>query len=441
VNGKIEVYGHTTQTYMNQDLTECANALTEIADQYKKPEKFATSIKRGMIAPFSYVLKQMKTHRDQCVPYRYGHGISFTGKTTDSELELELWRKNDKSHIIGWSEADSMAKMGDVISKTTFTVVVDEAGDLNDPQYREYKKIVNALKYSAYNMIFRSRQERSRGSGFDSHPFPALSALYFTSNYEPPQDTAFCTRILSSFYTPDEFKTDDEKKAYRTLFDKHRNKIGTLGDFTANYILNNNECLKTDWKQLVVEILTAFYKKADVQLPTWVNLLSNEDRLGDVIEIQKQTLRSFLKTEIDNAHSKHYNSMKESTSDGNNHYSYKQNITFKERFDFCLDKDVISYLKKIDAGDKVAILHDIIMKMRGQRIDYFSNLEEIKASIGGGSKDKKLWIRGSEGKDKRKQHRVITVNSDEFLMFIDPLGYIQESLSPEKEELPSFLST
>src|SRR5262249_16167034 len=117
--------------------------------------------------------------------------------------------------------------------------------------------------------------------------------------------------------------------------------------FTADYILNHNECLKTNWRQLTEEILTAFYKEAGIEAPNWIKLLSAEDHLEDVIEAQKQVVRGTLRNLIEECHSKNYHSLKNSTSDDNGNRMYQQNGTFQDRLNFCLEKDLLSFLKKI----------------------------------------------------------------------------------------------
>src|SRR5215467_11432746 len=95
-----------------------------------------------------------------------------------------------------------------------------------------------------------------------------------------------------------------DKKEFEVLLNKQGYKLGTLGDFTADYILNHNECLKTNWRQLTEEILTAFYKEAGIEAPNWIKLLSAEDHLEDVIEAQKQVVRGTLRNLIEECHSK-----------------------------------------------------------------------------------------------------------------------------------------
>jgi hypothetical protein len=66
-NDKIVSYNTDQKEFMNQDIPICANLINDFSKRYKRKEIFATVIKWAIIAPFSYVLKQIQ-HDDRWLP-------------------------------------------------------------------------------------------------------------------------------------------------------------------------------------------------------------------------------------------------------------------------------------------------------------------------------------------------------------------------------------
>jgi hypothetical protein len=402
INGKVQAYGYTPHDY-EEDIVGCTRLLDDLASRYKRPEIFATLIKWGLIAPFSYVLKQMKD-KTLCLPWKYDYGETHAGKTTNGEIVLRIWRIDDSDHKKGFTSVDTTPKMGFAIMHSTFPMLVNEVPDLNDPKKGDW---VEAIKNAVYDETFRNRVE---GSRFDHYrPFPAYRAFYFTGNPFPPDNPAFQRRMFPTYYSHDDIPA--EKKEFEAILKKQGDKLGTLGDFTAKFILKNNDCLKKDWRQLTTEILIAFYKVAGREEPSWVHLLSAETQLEDIMEAQKQVFRGFLMRQVNDIHARHFNSLTGSVGQ-----ECERNVDFESRLIFCLDKELIPFLRRKSKGaSDVIILHDIVTELKRQRIDYISSLPQLQSMIGGGSKHDPVRLDGS-----RKQHKAITVDINEFIRFIYP---------------------
>src|SRR5262249_1453031 len=149
-------------------------------------------------------------------------------------------------------------------------------------------------------------------------------------------------------------------------------KLGTLGDFTVNYVLTHQEAIfnKDDWKYIATEILTAFFKAAGKEVPQWINEFVRQTQIQDIVEEQEQIFRGFLTKVVNDAYSRN---LKVMTSRADQEL---ENNNFENRLIFCLDKDLISFLKKKETGE-VLIMHDIIREMKAQRINHISSLTEL----------------------------------------------------------------
>jgi hypothetical protein len=408
IDGKVQAYGYIQQKPKDQDIVECINLLNDLANRYSRPEIFSSVIKWGMIAPFGYVLKQLDD-KTLCLELKYDYGETHAGKTTNGQIVLCIWRIRDLDHEKPFNSVNNESRMGYAISESTFPMLINEVPDLSDT--KKYGDLVEAIKNSVYDKTFRSRVEGARFNKY--RHFPALRQFYFTGNPSPLDDTAFQRRIFPTYYSQNDVPAD--KKDFEILLNKQGYKLGILGDFVANFILNDNECLKTNWRQLTTEILTAFYREAGFEAPNWVKLLSAEDHLEDVIEAQKQVVMGTLRNLIEECHSRTYHSLKNSFESHNGNRVYEQNDTFQKRLNFCFEKDSISFLKK--KGDKIYILQDVVKELKRCKVEYISGLPQLQSMIGGHSKYLPLKV------GERKQ-KVITVDFNEFLISVNPLNYI-----------------
>jgi len=402
IDGKIKVYVYTPRDYTEQDLVACTRLLEDLVGRYNRQEIFATLIKWGMIAPFSYVLKQMKD-KTLCLPWKYDYGETHAGKTTNGEIVLKIWRIHDSDHKKGFASVDTIPRMSRaIVICGTFPMLIDEV-NLNDPKKGD---LVDAIKNAVYDETFRSKVEGSKLDHY--HTYPALSPFYLTGNQFPPDDAAFQRRIFPTYYSHDDIPT--EKKEFEAMLKKQGDKLGTLGDFTAKFILVNNDCLKKDWRQLTTEILAAFYKASGrKEAPPWIHQLSAETQLEDILDAQKQVFRGFLQRVVNDTHARHFNSLTGSVDK-----EHERNVDFQSRLTFCIDKDLIPFLRrKSTAASEIIILHDIVTELKRQKIDYISSLPQLQPTIGGGSKYGNIKLGG-------QQFKAIAVDINEFIAFVLP---------------------
>jgi hypothetical protein len=398
-NDKIVSYNTDQKEFTNQDITVCADLINDFSNRYKRKEIFATVIKWAIIAPFSYVLKQMQ-HDDRWLPWLYFHGWTNTGKTTTGRIALAVWRKNKdrRKHDIGFASVDNIARFGRAVSYNTYPILINEV-QLNDERN---KQLVEALKHAVQSQTARARLSTKSTAEF----IAALSPCILTSNPPPPEDPAFQRRIIPIHYSKDDEPSMEERERFNTFLKDTIDKLGTLGDFAAKYILNNQEIIfkKSDWKDIAMEVLAAFFNAAEKEVPAWVYDFVEESQVQDIAEEQEQIIRGFLTKAVNETYSRNYRALTSSADQA------IENNNFENRLLFCLDKDLFSFLKRKSTGE-VLIMHDIVKEMKAQRINHISNLAElgrvlqcqVKATNLGG-----------------KTTRLVSISIQKFIQFVLP---------------------
>ncbi|MGC2426402.1 MAG: hypothetical protein WA421_05155, partial [Nitrososphaeraceae archaeon] len=80
INNKIEAYKAEHKQPTEEEIRKCAALLISLQSKYKRKEIFPTFLKWGIMAPFSYILKQIDG--EQWMPWLFPYGWTNTGKTT-----------------------------------------------------------------------------------------------------------------------------------------------------------------------------------------------------------------------------------------------------------------------------------------------------------------------------------------------------------------------
>jgi hypothetical protein len=397
-NDKLVSYKTDQKEATKQDIAECTDILNDLSNKYKRKEIFATVVKWAIIAPFSYVSKQLQ-HDDRWLPWLYFYGWTNTGKTTTGRIALAVWRKNKdrKKHDIGFASVDNIARFGRAVSYNTYPILINEV-QLNDDRQ---KQLVEALKHAVQSQMARARLSTKSTAEF----IAALSPCILTSNAAPPEDPAFQRRIIPIHYSKDDEPSTEEREQFNTLLKDNIHKLGTVGDFAANYILKNQEIfLKDDWKDIAIEVLRAFFKAAEKEVPAWVYDFVEESQVQDIAEEQEQIIRGFLTKIVNDTYTRNYRALTSSADQA------IENNNFENRLSFCLDNDLISFLKRKSTGE-VLIMQDIVKEMRNQKITHISSLAELGRML-------QCDVRPTKLGDKTV--RLVTLSIQKFIEFILP---------------------
>ena len=128
-------------------------------------------------------------------------------------------------------------------------------------------------------MIKNAVDDKNSRGKFNKKRFdiiPSLCATILTGNGLPPRDGGYRSKVRPIIFTTEDMHDRDsqEAKDFRDWLNSKIHLLGTLGDFTANYIMHKPEILKEkEWTNIGIEILSEFYAKAGLDIPKWINLL------------------------------------------------------------------------------------------------------------------------------------------------------------------------
>ena len=197
--------------------------------------------RRDVLAtPFNFVIKQLKKE--------YMNAIGFTGersggKSAMSDIILEIHgNKNSKSteqsiYDLSAGSANTDAKLGNAVSKTTYPVVFSEYGTIE--KYGRDEKIVETFK----NIIDRIICRHGRKDSIFDYPFASLSPLVLNGNSLISKKPEVVKRFHWSKYTQaDRHEKNDSKTVeYNQFMESRRQELKSLGDWTINYVWNNQQ--------------------------------------------------------------------------------------------------------------------------------------------------------------------------------------------------------
>lgn len=256
--------------------------------------KIAHAIKWGMVAPFSYMKKQMGLGLDKLVPNLYLYGKAGSGKTSLAMITLFMWGLDIKARDKAGTDFDTVPKVGKQLSASTFPLI------FNEPQGAFGNKfVVEAIKTSVERTVSRSRHE---GTGYKS--FMALSPCIFPSNHSIPNDDGLLRRHDVLIFNFSERKNDDEKKAFEEhfLMDNPKlsklNQLSELGSFVLNELYEDVRLLEIPWKELTNSLLLRAYADCDRSCPDWLLEFHKSTTLEDLDEEEAEEIRMFLLDEV-----------------------------------------------------------------------------------------------------------------------------------------------
>jgi hypothetical protein len=224
------------------------------------------------------------------IPWPHLNGFPSTAKSTLGDIALAVWGKhNDPKHRLSFKSINTEARLGQIISQTTLPIVINEVGDLSNPNYSH---MIEMIKNAIENETARSTFNRI--GKFVS--ILALSAVILTGNPAPPKDGGYRRKSLPIVFTvEDKYDREKEGKEFLDWITKELDKLGALGNFAADYIMNNPKILEEkSWNEIGIEVLKKFYTKAGLDIPEWINLVVEYDRLEQTVDDIVLQLRGYF---------------------------------------------------------------------------------------------------------------------------------------------------
>jgi hypothetical protein len=359
---------------------KCCEVLDILQPKFKNKDVFPTLIKWSIVAPFNYILKQV--HK-KWMQWLYPYGWSNTGKSTIGDMSCCICnRYEDKDSILSFTAADTKARLGEALSRSTYPIVINEVAQLNDENRNRDR--VEMIKTAITDTI--ARKKFVNGSYTD---IPSFSPCILTSNSSPPSDTGFRRRIIPIVFTEKDQYSEGEMKDFKELFDQRvKHELRYLGDFSVNYIIEHQDLLldgKKDWKEIAEIILTEMYKSVEKEPPEWIKYFVNENQMTDSKEDVELLFRSFLIDKVNETYNKYYRNIEKPIITNSDSTAEVPNLPFSDRLNFCLKNNLIPFLNSIkinDQTDMIAITSDLINEIK-KKIPQVSSLNEVASIIDG----------------------------------------------------------
>ena len=299
VDGKIQCFGLEFKTPTKEQMKECAELLNALVImKYGNDKRLPTLLKWSVNAPFDYIRKSYK----KWLPYVHMYGIPSTAKSTRGEIALAVWKIHDSlSHVIPFTNINSEARLGRVISQTTLPILVNEVGSLKDE--KRYGHLVEMIKSAIENPMARASYDKKGRY----NKTPALSPLILTGNPPPPVEGGIRSReVLMIYTTQDQHDRNGmEARDFINWLMPELNKLGVLGDFTSTYVMEHPEIIQKQWNDTGEAILTKFYEEAGVKVPEWIKLLVETKQLEQTTDETILLLREYLINLINETYTRH----------------------------------------------------------------------------------------------------------------------------------------
>ena len=264
--------------------------LNELAETWFKHaiDKFATVVKWGVIAPFSYIIKQ----RGRMLKWLYLYGDSATGKTTLGRIVLKMWGLDSKYEKTGAS-IDTPARFGYVVSSSTFPVLVNEPGGALAKE-----DIVEMLKNSVDGTIVRGKYVR--GTYVE---YPALAPIAFTSNKYIPKDDALVRRFYIITFSYGEKIPQEKQVEFKEKIEPKLQVLNEVGKCIAKQVNEDQALLDRDPLDAGAILLAKCYELVGLQIPQWLSLKYEDD--ADISSDALVEFRERLKKYINDTFAKY----------------------------------------------------------------------------------------------------------------------------------------
>jgi len=246
--------------------------------------RMAVLIRWFVIAPFAYVRK----HRGLDLPVQnlILTGNSRSGKSQGAQVGLALWGIRDRTHMRGYEEANTEARLGEVLASSAFPVLIDEVDFSNE-------RIHPMLKLAHENLIARTTLTTTRQQIHRE----ALAPLCLTTNGKAPIADAVRNRSVVLRYDLTDFKRIQTQRGEFDRDVKPRlDQLSCVGSYTWEVVCRNPQLLhERDWGVLATAILSNAYRYAGLNVPAWVDLSYDDHYETDTPLLAQETVALALR--------------------------------------------------------------------------------------------------------------------------------------------------
>jgi len=391
------------------EIKSCIQTLNNLTIFFKgNLETLSTVLKWGLMSEFSYAIKQ----GGKWMPWMYLKGSAGSGKTTLAKIILYLYGVPTPENNVGGSSADTVARLGAILSQSCDPRIVNEpAAVFNRQSTNEMVKV-----------CVESTTARRKFRGAYYGGIPAFSSILFTANQYLPEDDALIRRLYVLSFSYSQRKTDHDRKMFEDAF--HIDTPSTsplknlqfLGRYALRHLLSDPSKLLNDWKETADEILEAFFNEVDEEVPLWLKMWAESESLDDFDDSQREDLRTFFINEFNAARKRVVVQGDMGVITEDNGYiegvSTKDNFT-KVNWGIVNNRMLTWAIPHVSRnGTYYICLTQSLRKKIASEVDFCSDLKSIGELLGWEYKNNKF----SNG----KQMKVIKVKFDEFMDFMYP---------------------
>lgn len=397
IDGEIKAVKWEPEEFTKEDLGQALTLLRELREKWFENwgDRFTTVIKWGLLAPFSYAIKQIRKVTGVHFPDLVVQGKSNTGKTTAGLITLHFWNPPYeflKETPVG--EVDTRAKHGKKRSETTFQAIVNEVGGIF-----HNKDLIEDFKTAVESRIVRGKHIQGI-----YQEIPSLRAFYMTSNPPLPIDDSLRRRWLYIPVSYSERVTPEKAEEFRREVEPKLSELRFIGSFVFSRISDSPELLKKDWAGVATSLLSEAYEFAGLEIPEWIHEFHKGVTVEEVEENLNEEIRSKLLEDINQRYSRHISRIEVHLDEG---VSYSPDL--KHRLEALLRENFIpwAYLK----NDMVVITNSVLKVLDGLAVDSLKSLAERFGWDYGAVRNGKTVVKAAK------------VNIDDFVSFLQGSDY------------------
>jgi hypothetical protein len=361
----------------NADLEDSLKFIEELAPYYEgRLDLLSTLIQWATVAPVIFMLKG----NNYFLKWLHFYGFPNATKSNSGKIALGVDRhQDDPDFLLSISRIDTIARLGDILSHTTFPKLVDEA-DLNG---REREWLVNAIKSAIEGKTARSKFKTNRSS--TSTPIPALSPLILTSNPPPPShDSGYMRKVIDRNFARCESHKEDDPTAikFKELLRTDLIRLGHLGDFRNWFVMNNQAIILDETRPLPLDlglkIVTEAYTKTGRKMPELFKQRlpekQLEESLGNASVIVKRAFETYIDTEF-NRHLQFFKQQDPGLTLPN---------SISDRFVKLIDSSLLSDAKRLEKSKDIILRNSILVELYkyGVTRDQLPNLRALNDYLG-----------------------------------------------------------
>ena len=398
IDSRVIAVGYEVKEPSKEELREALEILNELAEVWFRhiQDKFSTVVRWGIVAPFSYCYKQ----KGKWIPWLYLYGVSRTGKSTLGDIVLSIWGL-DTRYVKTGASIDTPARIGYVLSQSTFPVVVNEPGGALSRE-----DIVEIIKNAIEKTVARGKYVR--GSYVD---IPALATLIFTSNRYIPRDDALLRRLKILRFTYGERIYEERAREFDEKIKPRLGKLRALGKFVASYVKENG-LLEDPW-EFARRVLEEVYRATGLNAPSWINVDVEGEDMKEMYENIVEAIRAYLVEKINEEYNRVVGKLiVEKPEEGRIEFLPKTETSLRERAMLVLGKELLPWA--ILRNNTIYITTAITEELR-ERVGDIS-LKSLAELLGWSYVPKRSFKVGKTTVNKS----VIEVTLEDFLTFISP---------------------